>query len=431
VTESDGKLQTKRALGGLATALARVWDRPHTLWVGWSGLGRSFSMAEFEGLQLDKLALINLESSLYKRYYDVFANGSLWPVLHGFEPRSLYTEEDWEAALAVTERFALCLDRVAGPEDIIWVHDFHLALLPQLIRQHGLRNKVGFFLHIPFPEPDQFRTLPDHKQIAQSLLRANVVGFQTEGDASRFRKYVAEEGLERGGARIAAFPIGIDYDLYSAGASQPGARPYVDAIRERYRDKTLMFSASRLDYTKGILQQLKAADELLAVEHRRDLIYKLVVAPSREDLSEYQKLKGEAAALAEAINLRHGDADWQPIEYEYRAYDVDELSAWYDRADIMVVTPLVDGMNLVAKEYVAAHSGAGVLVLGQRAGAAGQMPEAVIVDPTDAPDMVKGLQQALEMPATERQERMEALRRGVKHYDVKNWADTFLGELQR
>ena len=431
VTEKDGQLRSKRALGGLATALAKVWDRPGCLWVGWSGLNRSFSRAEYESLELgDKLALINLESELYRRYYGSFANGSLWPVFHGLTPPTMYQPEDLEATREVTERFAKCLEHVAGPDDLIWVHDYPLVLLPDVLRRRGMRNKVGMFMHIPFPEVEDFRQLPDHREIAQSLAQVNVLGFQTEGDVGRFMAYAEAEGIDVSGVQVQAFPIGIDFELFAAAPELPESRAYAAEVARRYAGKKVIFSVSRQDYTKGIPEQLQAVDRMLQLTKRRDVIYKLVVAPSREDLKAYQQLRERTERLVRQINQRHGWDGWQPIDYEYRGYGVAELAAWYQRADVMLVTPLADGMNLVAKEFAAAHTGSGVLVLGERAGAAAQMTEALLVNPRNTGALADTIRHGLEMAEPERRQRLLALRRGVQRDDVTVWSRHFLAALE-
>jgi trehalose-6-phosphate synthase len=195
VQETESGLVMKPAPGGLASALSGVHARPDSLWVGWSGLNRRLSLEEFERLELgNKLALINLEADLYRRFYDHFANGSMWPVLHGFDARKMYGPGDWSAVMTVTDRFARCVEEIIAPEDMVWVHDYHLPMLPGRLRDGGLSNRIGFFLHIPFPEPRQFAKLPQHRQLAESLLRADVIGFQTPADARRFERYVAEQG---------------------------------------------------------------------------------------------------------------------------------------------------------------------------------------------------------------------------------------------
>jgi trehalose 6-phosphate synthase/phosphatase len=431
VTEKDGRLQSKRALGGLATALAKVWERPGCMWVGWSGLARSFSQAEYESLELgDKLALINLESELYRRYYGSFANGSLWPVFHGLTPPTLYQPEDLEATREVTERFAKCLEHVAGPDDLIWVHDYPLVLLPDVLRRRGMRNKVGMFMHIPFPDLADFRQLPDHREIALSLAQVNVLGFQTNGDVRRFLAYAEAEGIDVRGVQVQAFPIGIDFEQFAKALELPEAQEFAADIASRYDGKRVVFSVSRQDYTKGIPEQLQAVDRMLQLTKRRDVIYKLVVAPSREDLKAYQQLRERTERLVRQINQRHGVDDWQPVDYEYRGYGVAELAAWYQRADVMLVTPLADGMNLIAKEFAAANKGLGVLVLGERAGAADQMTEALQVNPRDTGAMAAAIREGLDMPEPERRRRMLALRRGVQREDVTGWSRHFLSALE-
>ena len=431
VTEKDGQLRAKRALGGLASALAKVWNRNGCLWVGWSGLNRSFSRAEYESLQLgDKLALINLESELYRRYYGSFANGTLWPVFHGLTPPNLYLPADLEATREVTERFAKCLERVAGPDDLIWVHDYPLVLLPDVLRRRGMRNKVGMFMHIPFPELEVFKLLPDHREIALSLAQVNVLGFQTEGDVQRFLTYAESEGIDVSGAHIQAFPIGIDFEQFANAPELPEAQEISADIDRRYDGRKVIFSVSRQDYTKGIPEQLQAVDRMLQLTKRRDVLYKLVVAPSREDLKAYQQLRERTERLVRQINQRHGVDGWQPIDYEYRGYGVAELAAWYRRADVMLITPLADGMNLIAKEFAAANGGSGVLVLGERAGAAAQMTDALLVDPRDPDGLAETILEALDMKVPERRRRMLALKRGVQRDDVTVWSQHFLAALE-
>jgi trehalose 6-phosphate synthase/phosphatase len=426
VTEGSGGLAIKRAPGGLAAALSQVWERPGCVWVGWSGMDRSLSHDEFRELRLgDKLALVNLESDLYHRYYDVFANGVLWPVLHGMAPRQAYTPDDLTAAEAVIERFARCLLWLAKPDDIIWIHDFHLALLPGRLRELGMKQRIGFFLHVPFADPAVFRRLPDHERLASSLVQADVLGLQTTRDLRQLKRYMARAGLEPAG-RVDAFPIGIDYDEYHDRVYRPESAVHLAQLSLRYDGQTVIFAASRLDYTKGIPQQLRAIDGLLARTGRRDIVFKLLVVPSRESLEEYQEVREQAEQLVAEINGRY---DWQPVEYTYASYGLDELCAWYARADIMLVTPVVDGMNLVAKEYVAAHGDEGVLVLGRRAGAAAQLRQALLVDPDDAGTMVDTLERAINMPASERRRRMQALRRVVRVQSVQRWGEEFLAAL--
>jgi trehalose 6-phosphate synthase/phosphatase len=430
ITETGAGLEIRRSPGGLASAMSRVWDRPGSLWVGWSGMDRSLSLKEFKSLVLgEKLALVNLESDLHRGYYQKFANGSLWPVLHGFEPRAMYTPADFAAAVAVNERFARCLESILEPDDVIWVHDFHLALLPGILRRRGVRNRVGFFLHVPFPEPGAFAWLPDHSEIARSIAEADVVGMQTPRDVDRWQRYLERVMIARAW-KAEAFPIGIDYERYNSACDLPEAHEHRRELDRRYDGKTVIFSASRLDYTKGIARQLRAVEGLIkSAPNRRELIYKLVVVPSREDLEEYQELKTRTAELVAEINGRYGDSDWQPVDYEYGNLGLEGLAAWYGRADVMLVAPVIDGMNLIAKEYVAAHGDDGVLVLGRGAGAAGQLQEAVLVDPDDADDMVDGLRQALAMPQAERARRMRAMREVVAREDVSVWADDFLRKL--
>jgi trehalose 6-phosphate synthase/phosphatase len=429
IKETDSGLELVTAPGGMAAALAPIWKRENALWVGWPGIGRPISRAEFEALKVGpNLAVLNLSSELYRRYYDAFSNGSLWPVLHGYDPRAMYEPKDYEAVREVNERFARVIEQVAGPDDVIWIHDFHLALLPAMLRARGLKNRLGYFLHVPFPQGSWFDKLPDHIELAESMTAADVVGVQTERDAFNLRAYLKGHGMHRPEA-IGVYPVGIDYARYHDATSLPAVQRYFAELKEKYEGKTVLFSASRLDYTKGLIQQLKAVRALLEQTQRRDLIYKVVVAPSREALSEYREVNDAAAALAKEINQNFGRKGYDPVEYSYRNHGFEELIAWYERADVMLVTPLMDGMNLIAKEYVAAHGDVGMLVLGEHAGAAAQLPQAVLVDPYDAEATAAGLRRAVEMGAAGRTRRMRAMRATVRREDVFAWADRFLSAL--
>jgi trehalose-6-phosphate synthase len=428
VQEKAGSLEVQTAPGGMAAALGSVWRQTNALWVGWPGIGRQLRREEFESLQVGpNMALMNLSPELYDGYYYNFANGTLWAVLHGFEPRSIYAPEDFEAAREVTERFAYCLEQVVGPNDAIWIHDYHLPLLPGLLRARGMRNRIGYFLHVPFPQGSWFNKVPDHLELATSIMQADLVGLQTERDASNLRSYLKAYAVP-GKAEVRAFPVGIDFGLYHSALQRPEVREHLDDLGWRYAGKKVIFSASRLDYTKGIMQQLQAARTVIA-EGRGNVKYKVVVAPSREALSEYRDMNELAMGMAAEINATFGNGGEPPIEYEYRNFGFDELLAWYIRADVMLVTPLIDGMNLIAKEYVAAHGDDGALVLGEHAGAAAQLREAVLVDPYDAADMAAAAKRALCMRPAERARRMQAMRRIVAREDVHRWADGFVRAL--
>jgi trehalose 6-phosphate synthase/phosphatase len=428
VQETAGSLEVRTAPGGMAAALSSVWRKQNALWVGSPGIGRQLKREEFEGLQVGpNLAIMNLSTDLYHRYYDNFSNRSLWAVFHGFEPREPYSREDLDAYREVNDRFAYCLQQVVGPDDAIWVHDYQLTLLPGILRARGMRNRIGYFLHVPFPQGEWFAKLPDHIELASSIMQADVVGMQTERDVYNLRAYLKAFAVP-GKAALHAFPVGIDYGLYHEAKVRPGVQLYLREILPRYEGKRVIFSASRQDYTKGILQQLQAARSLIS-ESKGDVMYKIVLAPSREALSEYREVNEMAQQLAVETNAKYGSPGHTPVEFEHRNFGFDELLAWYIRADVMLVTPLIDGMNLIAKEYVAAHNNDGALVLGEHAGAAAQLRDALLVDPYDASDMAAAVHRALSLNPSERARRMQAMRDIVLREDVHHWAESFVRAL--
>ncbi len=418
--------------GGLAAALSAVFDQKRGIWVGWTGLRRSIKAGELASLHLPRgLKPLTIKTKLFDHYYYAFSNQTLWPIFHGIKPHRTYNAADWEASLTVNRQFAKIIAENAAPGDLIWIQDFHLIMLPQLLRAAGLKNRIGYFLHTPFPEPQFLKLIPNYRDLVGSLSQADLVGFQTERDVVNFKRGIKELKLPEPVEKVGAFPIGINYHKYYMARYLTEVEKYSKAIKQRYKGQKIIYSLSRLDYTKGIINQLRAVEALLEKpKWRSRLIYKLVVAPSREDLEEYASLKGEIEALVRQINRRFGAADWQPVDYEYRTIEFAEVIGWYLRADVVLVTPLIDGMNLIAKEYVAARAdNEGVLVLSRTAGVAFQLTEAVLVDPTDVKKISGGLQKALTMPRDERLRRNKALRQNVRRENVFNWARSFLEAL--
>ncbi len=434
VEQTEAGLTYQPSPGGMAAALSPILNSPEALWVGYTGVGRRLTAAELEQLQLpQQLVPVNLAKELYRKYYYGFSNGSLWPTFHGFKPKRVFDQEDWEAVLTVTQRFAEIVMETVRPGDLIWIHDFHLIMLPMVLRQLGCKNRIGYFLHVPFADGGLFGALPHSRQMAASLAAADLCGFQTEQDAARFRQYLTGAiGGSEAPPRVGVFPVGIGYEVYAQAHSRPTVAKRVEALDRVLGGKRVVFSMSRLDYTKGIIEQLRAMEVLLADwPERSRVVYKLVVAPSREDLTEYSELKEQIAATVKEINDRLGTADWQPIDYDYRNYAFDEVASWYIRADVMLVAPLIDGMNLIAKEYVAAKPGnRGVLVLSKFAGAAQQLEEALLVDPTDVSALARTIEQALTMPLDERRQRLVALRRNVRLEDAARWGRLFVAALE-
>jgi trehalose 6-phosphate synthase/phosphatase len=433
ITEEKGKLVLNRSLGGLATALGSVVDMYPMLWIGWPGLKKKLTQAQLRELRFpDTLVPVAISARLLKSYYDRLANGTLWPLMHGIKPTRLSQKADWDATFEVTKRFSAAVRQNLQPDDAIWVHDYHLVLLPKMLRDDGVNNRLGFFLHTPFPPAKTLLKWKHYHRMLESLSQVDVLGFQTDRDVENFRECLAAAKLRmRAGAEVRAFPIGIDYKSYHSAVKVPAVGMYLRKLKRTVTGKKVILSVSRLDYTKGIIEQLKAAEKVLGQYGPGKAVYKLVVAPSRETVAEYQKLKENIDQAVEAINARFKERyGIKPIEFAYRSHGFDELNAWYRTADVLLVTPKIDGMNLVVKEYIAARDDErGAVVLSETIGAAFQLRDAILVDPSNIKDIAGGLLYALKMPALERIRRWRALRKNVKRENVFWWTKQFLDVL--
>ena len=424
--------------GGLATALRGVHERGGTLWLGWSGVPTGLAPAAQEEIDLrlaERGALgVPLTEHEIGGFYRRYANEVLWPVLHDRPQLAHLDPADWATYRAVNARFAEAIARELRPGDRVWIHDYHLMLVPRFLRERSPDALVGYFLHTPFPALESLRRLPHAHRAAllDGVLGADMLGFHTSGDASRFLESVqstlgritnaheVRDGDRR--VRVQACPISIDFAAMDARAADPGVIARAEAMRRR--GGALMVGVDRLDYTKGIPERLRAFAELLTrhPEHQGTLRLFQLVVPSREEIPAYRALRTEVDSLVANINARFGNAEWTPIEYVYATVDAATLAMLYRAADVMVVTPLRDGMNLVAKEFVASRSDDdGVLVLSQQAGASDELRAALLVDPTDVASLADVYARALTMSPPERRVRMRRLRRIVRRHDVHQW----------
>lgn len=434
IKEESGELRFERAIGGLATALHSVSQRFNATWVGWSGLPRVLSEEELASIGLpEDLVPVQADVNITRRYYDRFSNRLLWPNMHSMFTSFMPNSKDWTAYKEMNRRFAMAVKSAVGSdEDLIWVHDYHLMLVPQLLRAMGVKNRIGFFLHTPFPSPEFIFGLPHARELFAGLCAANVVGFQTQRDVRNFWECSeSASGVVRPDM-AGAFPIGTDFDAYSKAASD-NVRQLVTQGKERAQGKKVIFSLSRLDYTKGIVAQLMAVQRFLTNHPAREgLLYKLVVAPSREQLGEYKDLKERIARVVRDINKRLGNRHWQPVDYTYESLNFEQVVAWYRVSDILLLLPEMDGMNLVAKEYIAArNNNSGVLVLSTAMGSAAQLPEALLVDAHDTHAAAEALKNAHAMSASERMGRWQALLSTVRDQDVFWWAERFVSALDK
>jgi len=442
--EGDG-LVLRPSPGGLATGLAGVHAAGGSRWIGWLGPDAPATPEEeaelAPALAARRIDPVALDPGELKRFYEGYANGLLWPLFH-YAPAQLPLEvRDFDAYEAVNQRFADAVAAVWRPGDRIWVHDYQLLLVPELLRTRLPGARIGFFLHIPWPSSEVFRVLPQRERLLRGLLGADLIGFHTPAYLRHFASALLRLlGLHvdidtaswRGRrVRLGVFPMGIDADSFAATALEPEVQKEVEALRGETGSR-LLLGIDRLDYSKGVLRRLVAFERLL--ESQPDLRGKVrmvqIAVPSREDVGAYQTLRRQAEERIGRIHGAFATPQWVPVHWIYRGLERAEIVALYRAADVMLVTPLRDGMNLVAKEFVASRTDEdGVLVLSEFAGAAGELAEAIQVNPYDVSGTAEALARALALPAAERRARMRAMRERVFAWDATRWADRFLRAL--
>ena len=442
VVHDDGSVDWRTSPGGLVTALEPVMRSKGGAWVGWHGAPDE----TIEGFEHDgyEIVPVSLEQTEYEEYYEGFSNATLWPLYHDTVAFPEFHREWWDAYQKVNRRFADEAAAVAAEGATVWVQDYQLQLVPQMLRELRPDLKIGFFLHIPFPPTEIFAQLPWRRQIVEGLLGADLVGFQVEGGAQNFLRLVrkhtdlAVEGDtvqvdETHCCTARAYPISIDSESFAALAESPEAMEEAEQLLDDLgHPKHVFLGVDRLDYTKGLRQRIRAMGELFR-DGRLDpqeTVYLQVATPSRERVSEYMKLRDDIDLLVGRINSQTGDVGRAPIVYMHRGFPRQTMAAMYRIADVMLVTPLRDGMNLVAKEYVACHPGdGGALVLSEFAGAASELEQAYSVNPYDLNGMKDVFMRALTDSYEERAKRMRALKEQVSTHTIERWADSFLGDL--
>jgi trehalose 6-phosphate synthase len=435
----------QRSPGGLVTALHPVLASHSGTWVGWSGSPTPPGQPapdrfELEGMTLHPVALTADE---VERYYEGFSNSSLWPLYHDAIETPVYKRSWWEAYRRVNQRFAESAAEEAAPGATVWVQDYQLQLVPAMLRELRPDLRIGFFLHIPFPPVELFMQLPRRVEILRGLLGADLVGFQRPLAAQNFLRLTRHllglrprgAGVEQDGRTVyaAAFPISIDVEEIEALASSPLIRARAEQIRKELGDpKTMLLGVDRLDYTKGIEQRLKVFRELLSEDRLTvpETVMVQVATPSRERVEHYQALRVKVEREVGRINGDHGRVGVPAVHYLHQSYSRSELVALYCTADVMMVTPLRDGMNLVAKEYVAARVDlGGALVLSEFAGAAGELRQAFLCNPHDLQGVKDALMRAVQVDPADAARRMRAMRRHLRAHDVRHWASSFLSAL--
>ena len=434
------------AQGGLAVALSSALREHRGIWFGWSGQ----ETEEFTGhLNMQRnedvtTATVDLEPQDIEEYYNGYANRTLWPLFHYRIDLTEYDRNFSEGYERVNARFADSVLPLIEPDDLVWVHDYHLLPFGSILRQKGVRNRIGLFLHTPWPPARLLVSLPLHEQLVSSMLEYDVIGFQTDEWLGSFLHYVEREmgltldedgSIDYNGRKIIAraFPIGIDYTEFVEGANSDEANVAHDRLRASIRGRKMLIGVDRLDYSKGLGERFESFGRFLSdnPDQAGNVVLLQIAPPSREDVASYQQIREDLERRTGHINGAHADVGFVPIRYVNRGYSRRELAGFYRAADIGLVTPLRDGMNLVAKEYVAAQSpeNPGVLILSQFAGAALQLTDALLVNPHSVEHVSETIKRALEMPLAERRQRHEKLLASVQNEDVVHWREQFIAAL--
>jgi trehalose 6-phosphate synthase/phosphatase len=451
----EGNFQLTRSSGGLVSGLSAYIDvlknkfraaagSTDFLWVGWPGAGISSD-------QLPPHIKSNLESENYhpvylseaemNNFYLGFCNKTIWPLFHYFPSYTIYKEEYWETYKKINEQFAISVSQLIRPGDYVWIHDYHFMLLPELLRKYNSNIRIGFFLHIPFPQYEVFSLLPQswRSEILQGMLGADLVGFHTQDytqyflrSIRRILEYKDDYGrLDLPGRTVqaSAFPMGIDYEKFAASGKRKKHQAEKLNLGKFLGSQKTILSIDRLDYTKGIINRLLALEMLLEnkPEWRERISLLLNIIPSRIGVDQYESLKQQIDEQVGRINGKYSTMSWAPVRYRYGFLDFDSLTALYSTADVMLVTPLRDGMNLIAKEYIACRTDqTGVLILSEMAGASKELGEAVIINPNHREEIFSALEQALNMSREEQIKNNSLMQERLKKYDVINWAGSFV-----
>jgi trehalose 6-phosphate synthase/phosphatase len=448
VTKRESKIRYNPSVGGLATGLSSLSRTYHNIWIGWPGIALERIRAEKNRIK-HKLMQENYHPVFIKQhdlenYYYGFCNRTIWPLFHYFTQYSTYNRRQWDSYINVNEAFCNEIVKIARSDDTIWIHDYHLLLLPQLLRNKLPDATIGFFLHIPFPSSEVFRVLPPRKEIVRGMLGADLIGFHTYDYAHHFIQTTRRLlGYEHSKAQITvdnrivkvdAFPMGIDYDRFHDEAQKESVKLEMKKIFGRVGERKIIISIDRLDYTKGIAQRLEAFDYFLDTnpKYREKVTLILVAVPSRTGVEQYALLKREVDELISRINGKYGTIGWIPIWYLYRFLPFNNLVPLYSVADVALVTPIRDGMNLIAKEYLATKTDQrGVLILSEMAGASKVLSEAIIVNPNNKEEIAGAIRYALQMPQQEQIRRNEVMQKRLKRYNVERWAYDFIEVLTR
>jgi trehalose 6-phosphate synthase len=440
-------LPRQTATGGLASALQAALHELGGLWFGWSGKLAAETGTEVHRLHDAKVdyATIDLSRADHDDFYTGFANGTLWPMLHYRPDLVDYQRRHLEGYLRVNEIFAQRLCELITPDDVLWVHDYHLIPLAAMLRQRGAKNRIGFFLHTPLPAAGLLIALPNHRELLETLASYDLIGVHTTRDLRALEDYFLHEAgasMRLGGRmrsaggrlfRAAAFPISIDTPAIAQTAREAESHKEIGQLRKSLEGRALIMGVDRLDYSKGLPERFEAYARLLerSPELHRHVTFMQIAPPSRGSVLEYRQIRRELERSAGHINGKYAAPDWVPLRYINKSFPHRLLAGYYRTARVGLVTPLRDGMNLVAKEYVASQNpeDPGVLILSRFAGAAQELTTALLVNPADTEEVADALQRALSMPLPERRERWNAMMQVLRHNDITFWRKTFLNAL--
>ena len=446
VKKTKNGLEFFTSAGGLATGLGSYAARRDSVWIGWPGIiSDGLSLKELreitEGLKKYKCSPVFLTQKEVNEFYSGYSNALLWPYFHTL-PADKKAGKHWRAYQDINARFAASVEEIADQDSSIWVHDYQLLLVPALLRLQRPRATIGFFLHIPFPAAEHFAALPHARELIRGMLGADLVGFHTDGYTKDFLDTCstlrigtpAKGGLATRGrpVRVTSFPIGIDYDKFALSGRSRSVQIAQRKLERKYKDASVILTVDRLDPTKGFIERLQAYRTMLEQSPKLhgNVIMVMLAVPSRSDVEAYRKLKSRVDKLVHDINDAYGTRSWQPVEYRYESVEFDELAALYRVADVAFVAPLRDGMNLVAKEFVASQSShKGILVLSETAGAAEELRDALLVNPGKPKAMVRALTRALAMPKSEVRTRVKAMQDVLAANTIHPWANSFMRTL--
>ena len=455
ISRKDDAIKLEKTTGGLVSALDPVLQTSNGLWICWdistepeSDFEDLCHLAELNHVKIPyRIKTVKLSEDDVERYYYGFANRQLWPLFHYFPSRYAFDERDWERYVSVNEKFARAVIENADANDLVWVQDYQLMMVPHFIRQLRPAANVGFFCHIPFPHYEVFRMLPTRREILEGMLGSDLIGFHTPLYATYFMEsaarllsdqvHILDDHRLRYRDRIihvGAFPISIDFNVIDTLARKPETDDAVKQLRGLFPGIEYMgLGVDRLDYTKGILERLEGVGLFFEryPQYKRRMVFIQIAVPSRTKVLEYQQMKQEIDEAVGRINGRHSEEGWSPIHYLYRSFPLEDLVAHYKAADFALINPLRDGMNLVAKEYCAAQTeNTGALVLSEMTGAAYQMSESFLVNPYDHPAVVEALYSALNTPPELKRDSMKQLRDGIRENDINAWLSAFLEQFQ-